>query len=71
MTTNVITVTINGQAREIGASMTIADFLKEKDFNPAHVVAEINGTIIPGDRFDDHRFAVGDTVELIRFVGGG
>ena len=38
---------------------------------PSVVVAEVNGSIVTRERFGSKPLAAGDTVELVRFVGGG
>jgi thiamine biosynthesis protein ThiS len=64
-------VTINGTAQHIEDGTTVFGYLREKGIDPDHVVAEVNGTIVPKDRFATSALKAGDTLEIIRFVGGG
>ena len=41
------------------------------DLDPSVVVAELNGTVIPGAKFTSTDLHDGDTLELLSFVGGG
>ena len=50
---------------------TITDLLRSMDIDSAAVVAEIDGNIVPRDNFDSFQIVSGQTIELIRFVGGG
>lgn len=63
-------VTLNGDERAVAAG-TLSALLAELGIAEAAVVAELNGNIIPLDRFADTPLADGDCVELVRFVGGG
>lgn len=67
-------ITVNGENREYAASVfpaTVLALIESLDINPQLVVAEVNGDIIKRDNFAGHALADGDTVELVRFVGGG
>ena len=64
---------INGAEKTFpqGLPETLSLLLQHLDVNAATVVAEINGTIIKRECFDTTILKDGQTVELIRFVGGG
>ena len=61
---------VNGNAMAVQAE-TLAALLRHLDLNDAAVVAEVNGVIVPRENFAHHRLKNGDTIELVRFVGGG
>lgn len=61
---------VNGNAMTVQAE-TLAALLRHLDLNDAAVVAEVNGVIVPRENFARHRLENGDTIELVRFVGGG
>ncbi|MBN1131074.1 MAG: sulfur carrier protein ThiS [Chitinispirillaceae bacterium] len=65
------TVTINGKTQEIGETATLLSYLNDKRIDPTVVVAEVNGRIVTRELFGSHTLIAGDTVELVRFVGGG
>ena len=61
---------VNGKAMAVQAE-TLADLLRHLDLSDAAVVAEVNGTIVPRENFAQRSLKDGDTIELVRFVGGG
>lgn len=63
-------VTING-IQEQAAGMSILSYLKSAGYSPQTVVVEINLEIIPRDALDSVLLKDGDSVEILRFVGGG
>ncbi len=50
---------------------TISDLLKSLNVNEATVVAEVDGEIVERKNFSKHILSSGQSVELVRFVGGG
>ena len=63
-------VKINGEAKEI-AGKNLLEYLKEKGFNPEHLVVERNYEIIPKEQFASVTIQDEDVIEVLRFVGGG
>ena len=49
----------------------VSDLLAVQQINPAHVVVEINGTILAKDAYAVTRIKPDDCIEILRFVGGG
>jgi sulfur carrier protein len=49
----------------------VGDLLVMQQLNPAHVVIEINGTILAKDTYAVTRIQPDDRIEILRFVGGG
>lgn len=66
-------MTVNG--KEIALSQlkngTLTDLFEKFSLNPKASAVEINGQIIDRENFADWRLSENDTVEIIRFVGGG
>ena len=62
---------INGQTKEITNAATIADIVTQFSKNSAHLIAELNGTIIPTAAWGSTSLKSGDALELVAFVGGG
>lgn len=65
---------INGIERQFSAGqlpMTVAELLEQLEVNAATVVAEIDGQIVERKKFDETQLREGQSIELIRFVGGG
>ena len=63
-------VTINGK-QEQAAGMTILAYLQQAGYTPERVVVEKNLEIIPRESLNSNLLEAGDSVEVLRFVGGG
>jgi thiamine biosynthesis protein ThiS len=63
-------VTINGK-QEQADGMSILAYLQSAGYSPDKVVVERNLEIIPRDRLGAVVLEDGDSVEVLRFVGGG
>lgn len=66
-----ITVTVNGEEREIPAGQNVKAFLESLDLHPGMVVVERNREILDRDRYGEVTVEQGDLLELVHFVGGG
>lgn len=67
-------LTINGVERQFPDGqlpLTVAKLLEQLNVKPATVVAEINGQIIEYSKFAQTQLIHGQSIELVRFVGGG
>ena len=63
---------INGKEKQFSQlPSTVTKLLAALDINEATVVAEINGQIIEKSEFAATELRSGQSIELIRFVGGG
>ncbi len=64
---------INGVEKQFpaGIPQTLAELLEQLDINQATVVAEVDGKIVERQNFQQTKLSSGQTIELIRFVGGG
>lgn len=64
---------INGEERKFpaGIPQTLTELLKQLNINQATVVVEIDGRIIERQNFAHTQLSDGQTIELVRFVGGG
>ena len=64
-------VTVNGKPREIDDSGSLLKLIESLGLNPAGVIIELNREIISRDHVPGISLKEGDTLELIRVVGGG
>lgn len=64
---------INGVEKQFSAGIpqTLNELLEQMDINQATVVAEIDGKIIERQNFLQTQLSSGQSIELVRFVGGG
>ncbi|MEJ2502882.1 MAG: sulfur carrier protein ThiS [Gemmatimonadota bacterium] len=71
MTEETITVTLNGDDREVPAGRSVRELLESLDLHPGLVVVERNREILDRGRYGDVEVEQGDVLELVHFVGGG
>jgi thiamine biosynthesis protein ThiS len=66
-----ISVTVNGEARSIPAESSICDMLQAIGLDPRKVAVEHNLEVVPRSTLGDVRVGEGDSFEIVHFVGGG
>lgn len=67
-----VSLTVNGEERELPAGTTVADLLEHHGLDPRMVVVEHNRAILRDrDAYSRIRLNHGDMVEIVHFVGGG
>ena len=66
-----ITVQVNGKQVQLEAPTPLPTYLAQLGVNPKAVAVEHNGTIIERAAYEDVTLKQGDTVEIVRMVGGG
>ena len=64
-------VTANGEAFELPAEQTVAEFVRARGLQPNFVVVELNGEPLERSRYESVRLEDGDRIELVRAVAGG
>lgn len=64
-------IILNGKDTETPGGYTVADLLKMSDLLGKPLVVELNGTIVKKDLYDETKLTQGDTLEIVRLVGGG
>ncbi|MBT5861268.1 MAG: sulfur carrier protein ThiS, partial [Alphaproteobacteria bacterium] len=64
-------VTINGEAREFPAAISLDALLGELGIDPRKVALERNLEIVPRSEYPQTQVAEGDTLEIVHFIGGG
>ena len=66
-----LSVTVNGDARRVGAGATVAGMLREIGIDPKRVAVERNLSIVPKSTLEEVPVEDGDQFEIVHFVGGG
>ncbi len=66
-----VQVTINGEARKLPASVSVADLIEHMGYDRRRIAVEVNGEVVPLIRHAERRLIDGDAVEIVRLVGGG
>jgi sulfur carrier protein len=67
----VITVSINGAARQLPDSTGVAALIEEMGLTGKRIALERNGEIVPRSSFSRQMLADGDKLEIVVAVGGG
>jgi thiazole synthase len=66
-----VTLTINGETRHLGGSVSVAVLLTGMGLDPAKIAVERNQEIVPRSQYDGTMVADGDKLEIVQFIGGG
>jgi len=64
-------IRVNGETRQWDRSLTVRDLLEALGVRPEGVVVERNLKIVPRERIAEEMVEDGDSLEIIRLVGGG
>jgi thiamine biosynthesis protein ThiS len=71
MSTSIIEITVNGEARHVAEGTTIAGLLAQLGLGERRVAVERNRQVVPRAEHVTARLSAGDRVEVVTFVGGG
>lgn len=63
-------VKVNGIEQDI-AGLTIAKYLENQNYSLDYIAVEMNGGIVPKKQYEMVVLKDNDTIEVVRFVGGG
>ena len=66
-----MTVTVNGQPKEIADGTSLGRLLEQLQLRPDCVAVELNLNVIERDLFAATQLSAGDSLEIVQFVGGG
>ena len=66
-----VTIQVNGEARTCRAGLNLEQVLATLGFQPRLVVVELNGTILPRQRWPQQPVLESDSLEVVTIVGGG
>ena len=64
-----INIQLNGE--KANQQFTVMALLSELNLNPEHVIVEINGTVLNKNTIINQPIKSNDTIEIIRYIGGG
>jgi sulfur carrier protein len=64
-------VRLNGELREVPEGITVSGLLGHLGVKAPRVAVEVNDAVVTKDRYESHRIASGDSIEIVAFVGGG
>ena len=66
-----MTLTINGEARELAPVATLAELIAALELDTRKVAVERNLEIVPRSLHAATPVADGDRIEIVHFIGGG
>ena len=66
-----INLMVNGKPREADENTNLTTYLMSFDVNLKFVAVGYNGDVIKKEQYDGIRLKNGDTLEIVRPVGGG
>jgi sulfur carrier protein len=66
-----VTITINGERREIGADATVQALLERYDVSRTGSAVALNDDVVPRGCYADTALHDGDRIEIIVAVAGG
>jgi thiazole synthase len=66
-----VTITLNGERREVPDSLTVSGLLKHLGVKPEFVAVEVNRALVSRSRHEATPLAPGDDLEVVTLVGGG
>lgn len=66
-----ISITVNGESRNVQSSWTISDLLADLKIESRYCAVERNLEVIPRERHAVCRLGAGDRIEIVTLVGGG
>jgi thiamine biosynthesis protein ThiS len=64
-------IIINGTSKNLIVPQNLSEIVSSFCKNPKHVITELNGNIVPSEKWAQTCPKDGDTLELVTFVGGG
>jgi sulfur carrier protein len=64
-------VRLNGELRDVPDGTTVSGLLAHLGVKAPRVAVEVNEAVVTKDRYEAHKLAPGDSVEIVAFVGGG
>ena len=64
-------VEVNGESRDVPASITLAEFVEQLALAPERLAIELNRRVVRRAHWPETILNEGDRVEIVHFVGGG
>mgnify|MGYP001302125529 CR=1 FL=1 len=64
-------IQINGRKKLIKQNFSVFDLLKKYKINSTKVAIELNGKILPKNKYNATKLKDQDIIEMVQFIGGG
>jgi len=62
---------VNGKNVVLQAETSLEEYLSASGYNTGRIAVEKNGVVVPHGSFASETLRDSDTLEIVRFVGGG
>ena len=66
-----INIQLNGEFKQIHSPVSVFDIITQHELDPALIVVELNGHILDSDQYASTQLSENDSLELVRYIGGG
>jgi thiamine biosynthesis protein ThiS len=66
-----MTISLNGETRELPGPLTVSALLAQLDIDARRVAVELNLVVLKRTAFESTSIGEGDEIEIVNFVGGG
>ena len=66
-----VKITVNGEIYSVKNETTLIEVVRDRGFDEKRIAVEINGEIVPKASYSETLLKEGDSLEVVRFVGGG
>jgi sulfur carrier protein len=67
----VISLRVNGKPVDLPGPTPLLEYVGQLGVDPRAIAVEVNGEILQRDAYEECTLADGDSVEIVRMVGGG
>ncbi len=64
-------ITLNGEPRDVAEALTAQQLVEQLGLTGKRLAMEVNREIVPRSSYATHRLHEGDSVEIVRAIGGG
>tara|TARA_B100000965_G_scaffold382060_1_gene380118 strand:+ start:430 stop:633 length:204 start_codon:yes stop_codon:yes gene_type:complete len=64
-------IQINGKKLALKQNFSVLEVLKKYKLNKKKVAIELNGKIVPQNKYNSIKLKHNDKIEIVQFIGGG
>jgi len=64
-------VFVNGEGREVGTAISLAELITQLDLPAARIAIELNRDVVRRSEWGSTMLKDDDRIEIVHFVGGG
>jgi len=68
---DLVSIRVNGEVQDVSETQTVLGLIHAKGVKLEAVAVAVNGSVVPRRVLGERRLVAGDSVEIVRAVGGG